>query len=375
MCPFCFAHFSRNDVKFRCTNAKCTLDEDEKQAEFQGITTPMNIVFEHGKRFLPHESVCPECNKSTNKYVCPECHSELLPDVGQTDERIIAVIGGRSTGKSNYIATLVHRLRTAVSTTFNTGTIARGDMTSQRYNKSFRPLFDDKKVLPPTPAGDAETKIPMVYRVRFNEHRNRAATLVLFDTAGEDMRSLDSMSREAKYITKSQGLIFLLDPLQIPAVRTLLPADVVRGAGVGTTPDEIVSHLVGLFEKDRTWRRGQKIKTPVAFTLSKIDALLNVDGIIDPGSSLRHAGGHLGYLNKSDVEAVHAEIAAYLYGWMSDGAFEQLVNSYFEDYRFFGMSALGRTPNPDGTLDSIEPLRVEDPILWLFKKYGFIKGK
>jgi hypothetical protein len=375
LCPFCFAHFSRNDVKFRCANARCTQEKDEGLEEYQGITTPMNIVFPHGERALPREAECPKCSKPTTNYVCPKCHFDLLPEIGKTDERIVAVIGGRSTGKSNYIATLVRQLKTEISTTFDTGTIARGDMTNDRYNKYFQPLFTDKKVLPPTPPGDPQTKIPMVYRVKFNKHRNRAATLVFFDTAGEDMRSLDAMSKEAKYITMSHGLIFLLDPLQIPAVRALLPPDVLRGAGSGTTPDDIVANLVGLFEKDPTWRRSPKIKTPVAFTLSKIDALLNVDGIIDPGSPLRRAGGHAGYLNNADVEAINAEIESHLYRWMNDGAFKQLIGSHFEDYCFFGMSALGRSPNADGTLDSIEPLRVADPMLWLFKKYGFIRGK
>lgn len=325
--------------------------------------------------YSPGSANCPECQRPSNKRVCPVCHYELHPDVGTTDERMIAVIGGRGTGKSSYIATLVQRLRNEVSMNFDAGVITRGDRTRDRYEDDFyTPLFRDKRVLPATTTGatDPRTKTPMVYRIKFNRVRNQVVTLVLFDTAGEDMRSLDSMSTEARYITNSQGLIFLFDPLQIPSVREQLhlkPTDEPR-LDHEAEPIKIIERLYELYEANPRWRNKEMIQIPIAFTLSKIDALYP---IIDPGSALHRSGDHLGYLNKADLETVHSEISAYLDEWMGK-EFEQLVRTHFRDYHFFGVAPLGTTPT-NGKIQTVSPLRVEDPLLWLFSKYKVIKER
>lgn len=380
LCPFCFNHFDLRKVQFRCTNAACKgKTSDEVYADYQGIgAAPMM-----GRVFPPPSAhfggvatsaKCPDCQRETTKRVCPVCHYELHQDVGTTDERIIAVMGGRGTGKSSYIATLVHRLRNEVSSNFNAGVIARGDMTRQRYEEDFyHPLFRQLRKLEPTQTGatDRRTKTPMVYRISFNKVRNQVVTLVLFDTAGEDMRSLDSMSTEARYITNSQGIVFLLDPLQIPAVREQLPQADLPPFDPEAEPIKIIERLYELYEKDPRWKGKQKIETPIAFTLAKIDALFP---IIDSSSALHRSGDHLGYLNKADVETVHSEIAAYLHEWMGD-EFDLLTRTHFRDYCYFGVAPLGKTPNAGGKLDTISPIRVEDPILWLFSKFKVIKEK
>lgn len=386
LCPFCFNHFELNNVKFRCANSRCKgMVEDSAYQEYQGLTSSslMGPVFSatskgFGGAFnVPTSAKCPDCDRETTKRVCPVCHYELHHDVGTTDEKIIAIVGGRATGKSSYIATLVQRLRNEVGSNFNAGIISRGDMTRQRYEEDFyHPLYKQLTILQATQAGakDRRTKTPMVYRISFNQAKNQAVTLVLFDTAGEDMRSLDTMSTEARYITNSQGLVFLLDPLQIPAVREQMPSELLRELSPDEDPEaepiKIIERLYELFEKDPRWRGKQKIETPVAFTLAKIDVLFP---ILDPGSALHRSGDHLGYLNKADVETVHSEIAAYLHEWMGT-EFDQLVKSHFKDYHYFGMSALGKAP-VNGKLDGISPIRVEDPLLWIFSRFKVIKEK
>ena len=59
---------------------------------------------------------------------------------------------------------------------------------------------------------------PLVSRLHARA-RHALSNLVFFDAAGEDLERSTILEREARYITQSDGLVLLVDPLQIPAVR------------------------------------------------------------------------------------------------------------------------------------------------------------
>ncbi len=379
MCPFCCTRFNVSEARYRCANPRCSGQApDSIYAEYQGlpVASPMGPVFDSPNkgRFARFQDSrradCPFCNRETSKQVCKVCHFELLSDAGATDERIIAVIGGRGVGKSNYIATLVHRLRNEFGQNFNAGVMARGETTRSRYDEIYAtPLYRMNVVVPPTQraATDPRIKTPMVFRVSFNQRRVQAVTLVLFDTAGEDMRSLDTMSIEAKYICFSDAIIFLLDPMQIDSVRQQLPPDKLPPRDVEADPIRLIERLRELHE--RQFGLGQKkIDKPLAFALSKIDELFP---IIDPSSALMRSGEHLGYMNRADVETVNSEISAYLHAWIGS-EFDRLCYTYYGDYHYFGVSALGKSP-VNGRIEGVNSLRVEDPLVWILSRFKVIK--
>jgi len=169
-----------------------------------------------------------------------ECHFELTHDAGLVDDKVIAIIGGRNTGKSHYIATLVHKLEHEVGSNFGWSLRMVGDPTRERFENDFRaPLFRRKTVLQMTQSAsiDAGVKTPMVFRLSFDKGARRGAiNLSFFDTAGEDMKSLNAMSVETRYITRAAGIIFLLDPLQIAAVRERVPDLKAERVNTGETP-------------------------------------------------------------------------------------------------------------------------------------------
>lgn len=385
-CLFCFSRFHPEKVQFRCVNPACPASApDPEYARYEGLPGigPMGHVFGAppagrtllGRTAAAPSASCPACGQTTQKRVCPTCHHELHHDAGLVDEKIIAVIGGRSAGKSSYIAALVRRLRNEVAMNFGASLNAMNETTRLRYRQDFeQPLYVDRRVLEATqPAGlEVRTKTPLVFRLTFHTGRrlNRVASLALFDTAGEDMQSLDAMSTEARYICHADALIFLLDPLQIDAVRALLPTAKLPVRDPNAEPLHIVERLRELHERGFGLRPGQKISQPVAFTLSKIDMLYP---IIDPGSALFRTGEHFGYLNLRDVESVHTEIYNYVQTWMGP-AFNNTVRNSFQTYRYFGVSALGRAPN-GSSVRTVIPLRVEDPMLWILYRFGQIAGK
>jgi len=294
--------------------------------------------------------------------------------VGQIEDIVIAIIGGRETGKGHYVATLIHRLEHEVGQAFGFALRMVGDDTRIRFERDYRtPLIRQKTLLQPTvsAAVESQTKTPMVFRWTSMEgRRRRAVNLSFFDSAGEDMQSLDVLSSEARYICHSAGIIFLLDPLQIDAVRQQLSPDILPTRDTQSNPTHIVERLRELFERQSNLSATVRIKTPVAFVLSKVDTLMP---IIDRGSALRMTGEHFGKFNLADSQSIHTEVWNYLESWMG-GGFSSRVETDFATFHYFGVSSLGRTPKAHGQIEAVSPLRVEDPFLWLLYQLKLIKS-
>lgn len=386
LCPFCFERTALSKLRFRCSNGRCDGQQEDRviaEYQYQGLAQVprMGLVFDPPKKGFSlfgdsdrREAKCPTCKRETNKSVCPKCHFELRHAASNIDEKMIAVVGGRGSGKSSYIAVLVNRLKNEIGRNFNAGVLAYGDDINERYQRFFyKKLFVDGMVLEGTKpaAQNPEVKKPLIFRATFDSKgKRKAVNLVLFDTAGEDMESTDIMSSEARYICESDGIIFLIDPLQIDTVRQSVPGDLSKKQD-NADPNQIVRRLYELHEQKQKVKGGKKLGKPVAFTLSKSDVLFP---IIDPSSTLHNSGDHFGYLNLDDLQSVHTEICSYLQEWMGY-EFDNIVRTYFDCYRYFAVSPLGKAPNKDNRVEGLSPLRIEDPLLWLFYQLKIIDAK
>ncbi len=383
-CPFCFADFAPQDIKFRCIEPMCPAKApDPIFASARDIAEQeMGYVLIPPRRFgniLSNRMVCDACKKLSYTRLCPNCHFELSQDVGQIDQHIIAIIGGSGTGKSNFIASLIYRLQFEVGLKFDIAVEMMGEDTQERWQRDFyEPLFQKKEAVPKTQTAKTNLPVrsPLMFRFMFNQgRRTRALTISFFDSAGEDMATLSHMSPLNRYICHAHGIIFLLDPLQIPLVRTQLPANaqnvVLPPANWRTSPERIVGGLRNLFEREYNLPPTQKVTVPVAFTLSKIDML---KPLLDDGSALRRRSTHPGYVNLGDIQTVDTEISNNLSDWINP-SFLNSIRHGFANYSFFGVSALGEQPDANGRLKSVSPLRVEDPFLWLLYILGLVDGK
>jgi hypothetical protein len=380
-CPQCFTTFAAREVHFRCMDPHCPRWGEVKRPAAGGGVPVMGHVFAAPQRGLRsafgvvRKAACDACGVEASKRLCGTCHFELTHDAGLVDERVIAIIGGRNTGKSHYIAGLVHRLEHEVGGNFGWGLRMVGDATRTRFERDFRgPLFRQKKVLQQTQTASVmhEVKTPMVFRLTFERGGRRAAiNLSFFDTAGEDMKSLDAMSAETRYITRAAGLIFLLDPLQVPAVRERLPAASLPEYDAHSEPAYLIDRLRDLFESQGGVGATQRVPVPVAFALSKVDAIFP---LIDPGSLLRRPGEHFGAVRMGEIRSLHTEMWGYLDSWMGSG-FNQRIEQGFARFRYFGVSALGGAPDAQGRLETVAPTRVEDPFLWILMELGLLRGK
>jgi hypothetical protein len=381
ICPYCFEKYNSSEFQLRCIGSGCPKEEDRELSRYWRGTKIDKPVIKPDIPFYkkiqnklfsePLNAICPKCNEKTSKRICPFCHNELPYSIGQSKEYIISLIGAKQAGKSNYIAVLIHQLRGIVGHKIEASLHSLEDRTTRRYNEEFyNPLFNKKEVIQATTSAIAERKHPLLFNINIKK-RSFSGLMVFFDTAGEDLDNTDIMRSEINYITNSTGIILLLDPLQIPAVRDRLPKNTILPME-HTHPEEILSRVINIIREKHELPEKQLIKIPLALSFSKIDAL---HSILPPDSALNRASTHDDKFDIDDCELVSSEIQAYLHEWIGP-ELNNLVENNFEHFAYFGISALGGSPDENGKLtEEVSPFRTEDPIFWLLWKNKIIKGR
>jgi hypothetical protein len=71
---------------------------------------------------------------------------------------------------------------------------------------------------------------------------------------------------------------------------------------------------------------------------------------------------------------VHTQVAALLDKW-GGGDINGHLRTYYRDFRYFFVSALGAEPNYENATVNprgVHPDRVEEPLLWLMFKGGMV---
>jgi hypothetical protein len=312
-----------------------------------------------------------ECGASTYP-VCPTCHSRLPQLFSEADSHSMALIGTKDSGKSHYIAVVLHELDHRVGPQLEGSLMLLDEHTRARVNTELLPrLYKEGVVLAPTQQAhlaSSSVSLPLAARLSLGMgKRMKHSNLVFFDAAGEDLDSLSVLEREARYVTQSDGLILLVDPLQIPAIRNeirnIAASDL---PAISTDPKTMLTRLTALLREARGIPSDRQIEMPLAITLSKLDAiraLLPSDHPALGGSLLNAAYDRRGAHNLSDT--LRADLAA----WLGEG-FDRFVRQNFANVGYFAMSALGEAPSGGRITHGVAPQRVEEPVLWMLDQWG-----
>ena len=402
ICPYCFDEHPRSNVQFRCINNHCVNVNDVEMTRYRrgDMTKPQtgNICFSapEKKSFgIPKSAVCPKCNAKTYLYVCPSCHNTLPQSTLIGRNIIISIVGSRSSGKSHFIGVLIKELIERISVKFG-GAMEPFGETADIYKQVFGPIFEAEQTISLTQSSEDTTSngayVPLIYHLKMGRknlfaNSIESFTFVFFDTAGEDLTKFVTMSNVTKYICKSAGIIFLLDPLQIPFVANheLLNDKILRRAGhvdwrAATRSDEIMSLISKLIRNDKDLKNEKVIDIPVAAVFSKFDVIEPIIRDVEdgsPGSIILNPSPHCdkGIFDDSDQMNVDADVQGLLTHWNATSFINQLKINY-SNYSFFTMSSLGLGNNPDdgGKIKKPAPHRIEDALLWIFKENRIISS-
>ena len=375
ICPYCFERNSK--ISFKCINKRCTGKGD--------------YVFPGGLGSAKNmKAACPSCGNTSFTVVCPICKNVLPESTLGGNDHIISIVGSRSTGKSHFIGVIIHELINRISAEMG-GSFEGFSDSMARYHAIYEmKLYQTRQVLEQTRAalGNEDNLKPLIFKFNvtdsFFRGKIKSYTFVFFDTAGEDLDDISTMSTVNKYIARSDGIIFLLDPMQITGVVSgLLNTEGISndwidrasgGVGIGSnaTADDIMTRVSQLVRNLNGWKSTKKITIPVAAVFAKYDAF---EPIVPDGFVVREPSPHCkeGKFNDSDRNNVNSEIKSMLETWGATAFTSQLEQNY-TTYSYFACSALGLNNNPvGGRFSSPHPHRIEDPMLWLMKMNSIIK--
>jgi hypothetical protein len=306
----------------------------------------------------------------------PDCRHDLPFTAGTQGSLVIGLIGAKFSGKSHYIASLVKRLEGQVGGDLQAALLPVTDKTHDRYQREFHePLFG-KHVELPTTVGQPE---PLIYDLTLDgklwgEKRHRAVTLALYDTAGENFDKADMVRQMVQYLRVASGIIFLVDPLQVPEVREALPPSIpLPDVDQMADPNVIVSRVLQELENGRVVAASGPLATPVAVVLTKCDVLRDA-GLIDANRLWSTDKRHVGYFDTEAHDDIVGMMGEYVQRW-SPAAYHT-VTQRFSRHAFFGVSATGcASDQTTRRYKYISPWRVEEPLLWLLAELGVIPAR
>jgi hypothetical protein len=386
-CPYCYSGFSEREIWFRCSGRigpkgeRCSPEIDPVRRDRTGFGQVLPPVFDSDGRL--RAANCPKCGAESTTRICPACHMQLPVHFGKVRSRMIALVGAKESGKTVYMTVLVHELMHRMGEDLNAAISGADDETRLRFASDYeQPLYRDARLLASTTTAGTRDRAPLVFRFTTEGRSSRLSRngtgepqrtlLSFFDTAGEDLRSVRSVEENVQYLAAADGIVLLLDPLQMRGARQLAaPATLLPTPGaVGDEPANVLENITDLIMAKERIKASQRIGKPLAIVFTKMDALLHD---LKETSPLLRPPAHTPYFDERDSLDVHTEIQRLLARW-EGSRIDQVAQKNYRTYRYFGVSALGETPTQQNRVSArgIRPYRVTGPFTWMLAQFGTI---
>lgn len=421
-CPYCFKHFSHNEVLFRSATALTEVDldptgrgrsiedielempdgsekndiiskyhlrerflikDDEEYNRFwetYGSTSEINsgvdnsildykrpLLYPSDKSVVPNGAeldvdgfvykVADCFGKESYERVCPHCHNPLPQNYGKYPIKFLSVIGISSAGKTVFLSKLIENI---------TGYAAKLGMAALAGSSSSRKFIQDNKIDEnvPLPGGTPDRYLsqPLFYNLSYFKNNIRENKMfVIYDIAGETCVSAARILNYAPFIRNSDGMFILMDPQQFQCL----------GGRAAQITDAILSTLSGVFTG------ADMVEIPLAFCLAKSDMMRSQNLLPE--------------ICYQDVQTVNkSKFCAEDYNIISnklDEFFESndpsikvsLENNYI-NFNYFAFTTLNCDVREDENGRKYPerkptPKRIEEPLFWMFKKFGFIDSQ
>ena len=355
VCPKCFFCTPQDKVSYGCANSAC---------ERAGIP---ETVWEG----TPIPPKCSACGEPMKEHFCPECGYPIPPEDENVDTLPISIVGGEGCGKSNYLSVLIDQIKRSMGKVYNCSLYPMGgDETIVQYEQQYyQPLFVNGTCIESTQQDDI---LPLVYSLVFTDppRNGKTCNLTFYDACGSNFTSEKVMTNYNRSIYNSKGILFLIDPSQLPRLRDLYREDNRRvceedaGALLSRT-----IHLIRQCGDQKNIKK--KITIPIAVCITKLDTLRP---LLDTASFLRYPSRHMQQpsFDMMDYNCCNLEVQSLIESWAGVELVNQ-ITAQFATCGFFSFSSLGNPPNSQNQIHHIAPYRVCDPLLWLLRQNRVIR--
>nr|WP_027871380.1 GTPase domain-containing protein [[Eubacterium] cellulosolvens] len=302
--------------------------------------------------------------------VCKYCHNPLPEEFGKSPAKFITIIGTTGAGKTVYLTQLLNSI---------TSYSAKVGLSAFINSSSVMDFISNNKVAAHTPLPNSTPsntfQQPLVYQLK-NSDKALAETVVLYDVAGELFSPQNKvlLKKFEPLLKQSDGFIILIKPSQF-------------GAFLGdkdkpsTVIDSIHNSVSGRNKSDK----------PIAVCISQVDTqevqtvleqnepALREQLIQDVIPLIDNQGFAKPQFNAADYNPIARNLYSFLMA--NDMELSKKLHDDYTWYNFFGFTSLGCEvelgENEDGEKYSYpaitpNPKRIEEPIFWLYYRFGFI---
>ncbi len=358
LCPYCMNKITSGSVKYECPNCG-----NEAQPSFI-----------ERKRHMAPACRQPGCNKRlATVRKCPVCDVKLPSDILDYSKYLrFSILGISGAGKSNFLTTMLHEMRRSglpwVLTPMDSDT-----QTMFRDNENV--IYNDGEPVAATPPGTPPQ--PQQWKVQDKKKMTNKVipsySLTIFDGAGEDQQHIDPTI--SNYISGSNTLVILIDPLALPGVRHLVDPDILAWSSARNSAYEasadLVNGLAQYIRESANIKTGKLIDKDVAVVFTKMDAVFDSFGV----STVTQPGPHAvkQAFVKADADAVDMEIRDWLMRQGEQSFLDAIETNFGKGrIRYFGVSSFGQPPKGPNQLGKVFPHRVLDPLMWVLARDGIV---
>lgn len=305
-----------------------------------------------------------------SRRVCKYCHNPLPEDYGKFPTKFVTIIGTTGAGKTVYLTQLLNNIteysaKIGLSAFINSSSVM--EFISNNRVAAGVPLPNS------TPSNSFQQ--PLVYQIK-NSDKGLAETVVLYDVAGELFSPQNKilLKKFEPLLKQSDGFIILIKPSQFGAF-----------LGDKDKPSTVIDSI------HNTISGRNKSEKPIAVCISQVDTRevqrvleqnqpeLKDQLIQDVVPILDSKGFSKPLFNAMEYNPIARNLNNFL---MANDM--ELCKKLYDDYalyNFFGFTSLGCEvelgENEKGeqyTFPAINPnpKRIEEPMFWLFYRFGYI---
>lgn len=369
VCTFAYARFYR--IFFRCPD--CHKDMSIPTFICPTCSKPHPRLWPSIYGVLSHR--CLTCNtrlptlrlkipgthlieRDTLVRVCPNCSHQMNAGIGTGTNLHIPIVGGPSTGKSNFIVMATREFKETYEHERHYVVGFTDSKHEADYHENIKRLSHGRELVKTTEI------VAHAYNLRIQSPRKRVPTLAyVYDAAGEAYNTSENTAQQ-EYYKYIDGIIFVIDPFSIRAYSHLHEPEIAQYQNLirPSTLDVMQAYerMFHMFEDSAGLRKGRRFSHPIAVVITKVDAL-NLEHEIGTfaARNLMNSDPHI----TNEDQAINMLVRDFLCRYELDH-FVRDVEMQFSNVRYFSCSALGRMPVA-GDTRSFMSVRVGNPLIWL----------
>jgi len=389
VCLYCFRNFNHDEVLFRAIAAmdvegyRAQMDYilDDYRARFYmsslGELPPVLDPEDFGEAHKGYlrgilSSLRDGHNNVSTKRLCPYCHNEIPGSAGFAPNTVVSIVGGSRAGKSVYLTSLIHTLKSVTSQNFDVFCTPISNEIGWKFKYEYEdPLIENGY----PPFQKEELQEPLIFTFSFADGTKPEINIAFFDVADDGMMDSGCMDIFAAHVRNSSGVMFLVDPMQFRAIghKVHMLNKMRYDPRTVRDPAEVLSGLV----ENYIYKQANGIShVPTAVVLTKTDLLeaLSYEGeYVRQRSNIFARYTHHGHLNLTETDIINYEVDEFIQ--RVDPNFRNALKRRFANLGLFGVSALGAHPELiRQRMAHFAPVRVDEPFLWILYKLGYVDG-